>query len=259
MDINQEHLKNLVSNFKKKSQELKNIINPILDNSFLPQKEILEVCQVVKFSRDIDESIKIIEKGLPPNPDFIIEHNGGLKGLEHTRIFNPKAENILKIKSLIEYSERIFREKYPELNLLIYISIQESFNFKQHQKKDIAETIVNTIHKKLLGKEYLMPHFLTQLRITQHSVLVFEYEENYSPPEYLPKEILIKRVKEKERNIKKYLNGKSGLTEYWLLLLLDTTSSTSYILDDNANYIISTCFDRVYLMEDLGSKIIRID
>ncbi|SDE91360.1 hypothetical protein SAMN05421636_108279 [Pricia antarctica] len=259
MNINQEHLKKLVSDFKKKSDELKDIINPILNKNTLPQKEILEVCQVAKFSKDINESIKIIEKGFPPSPDFIIEHKGFLKGLEHTRIFNSKGENISKIRSLIEYSERIFLETYPELNILIYISIREGFDFKQHQKKNIAEIIVDTIYKKYLGKEYQMPPFLTQLKMMSHSLLVFEYEENYAAPEYLPKELLITRVKNKENNIEKYKRGESGLKEYWLLLLLDTTSSTSYVLDKNADYSLNTSFDRVYLMEDLGSKIIRIN
>lgn len=130
MHINQEHLKTLISEFKKGSEKLKDIINPILDKNILLQKEILEVCQVAKFSKDIDESVKIINKGLPPSPDFIIEHKDALKGLEHTRIFNPKATNILKIKSFIEYTERIFREIYPELNILVYISIQEDWTCK---------------------------------------------------------------------------------------------------------------------------------
>lgn len=259
MDINQEHLKKLISDFKETSNQLKNLIDPILDKNSLPQKEILEVCQVAKFSKDINESVKIIEKGFPPSPDFIIEHQGTLKGLEHTRIFNPKAKNILKIKSLIEYSENIFREMYPKLNILIYITIQEDFNFRQDQKKNIAKIIVDTISKKYLGKKYQIPFFLTQLRIMSHSSLVFEYEENYSPPVYLPKELLIKRIKKKENNIEKYKNGESELKEYWLLLLLDTTSSTSYILEKNIDYSIKTSFNRVYLMEDLGSKILRID
>ena len=259
MNINQEDLKKLVSDFKKKSEELKDLTNPILDKNKLPQKEILEVCQVAKFSKDIDESIKIIGKGFPPSPDFIIEHNEILKGLEHTRIINYKSKSVLKIKSLIDYTENIFRETYPGLNILIYVSIQENFNFRQDQKKNIADIIIDIVYKKYLGEEYQTPHFLTQLRIMSHSLLVFEYEENYLPPEYLPKELLIKRVKKKEVNIEKYKKGEYKLKEYWLLLLLDTTSSTSYVLDRNADYSINTSFDRVYLMEDLGSKIIRID
>ncbi len=58
MNINQEHLKKLISDCKKESEELKDVINPILEKNTLPQKEILEVCQVAKFSKNIDESIR---------------------------------------------------------------------------------------------------------------------------------------------------------------------------------------------------------
>ncbi|MBA4744919.1 MAG: hypothetical protein H2058_06655 [Muricauda sp.] len=259
MQINQEDLKKLVSDFKKESNILEAIVEPILNKNTLPKKEILEVCQVAKFSKDIDESIKILNKGLPPNPDFIIEHNKILKGLEHTRILNSEAKNILKTKSFVEYIENRFLEIYPKLNILVYISFQENFTFIQSQKRDIANIIIDTIYKMYSGEKYQIPHFLTQLRIMSHSLLVFEYEENYSSPKYLPKEELINGIRKKEKNIKTYKQSQKGLKEFWLLLLLDTTSSTSYIIDENTDYTVSTIFDRVYLMEDLGSKIVRID
>lgn len=258
MDFNEEHLNALISDFKKESEKLKDIIKPVLEKNTLPQKEILEVCQVAKFSKNIKESVKLIRRGLPPGPDFIIEHKDTLKGLEHTRIFNPKATNILKIESLIEYTKNKFKETYPNLKILVYISIQEGFVFKQNQKKNIADNIIDSIHKKYYGKTYKTPSFLTQLRITSHSSLVFEFEENHLSLELLPKELLIKKVKNKERKIEEYKKGANKLKKHWLLLLLDITSSTSYAIDENTDYSIKTSFERVYLMEDLGSKIIRI-
>jgi hypothetical protein len=65
--------------------------------------EILEVCQIGKFCK-INSEIKILEKPKPPDPDFIVEYQSKIIGLEHTRIFTEDVVNYNKVNSLIKYS-----------------------------------------------------------------------------------------------------------------------------------------------------------
>ncbi|MDM1035328.1 hypothetical protein HXZ91_12770 [Myroides odoratimimus] len=105
MQINIQVLKELIETSKTEREVLGRIINPIIEKFNLPQKEILEVCQIGKFVYKIDCEINIIDKPKPPRPDFIIEYDSKLVGLEHTRIFSDNAGNYNRTKSIIEYSE----------------------------------------------------------------------------------------------------------------------------------------------------------
>jgi hypothetical protein len=72
--IDIQDIKKLIEEAKKERTELGEIINPILDNFELDNQEILEVCQIGKFTYKIDSVIRIIDKPKPPNPDFIISY-----------------------------------------------------------------------------------------------------------------------------------------------------------------------------------------
>lgn len=145
---------NLFQNFKQETEELGKIILPIIEKYNLPPKEIIEVCQIGKFIYKLNENLQIIDKPSPPRPDFILQNNLQLIGLEHTRIFTENSEKYNRIKSLFEYSEKIFNQLFPNEKIHASITIyNDSFEYKQFQKKELANKISTYIQSLILNEK----------------------------------------------------------------------------------------------------------
>jgi hypothetical protein len=153
--INRENIKKLMVSTKTDRKNLGKIIYPILDKFELEKKEILEVCQIGKFVHKIDTEIRITDKPKPPNPDFIIEYESKLIGLEHTQILTKDASRYFKIKTLLDYAELIFDKKYPDINVHATISIlNDEWNYKQSEKSTLAEKIADLVQWKILEMKF---------------------------------------------------------------------------------------------------------
>jgi len=258
-EIKIDDIKKLISNAKNERNELGKIINPILDNYDLEKKEILEVCQIGKFVLKVDANIKIKEKPQPPAPDFVIEYESKLIGLEHTRILTKNADRHLRIVTLLDFAETIYSSKYSDCNVHAIISIKnDELNYKQSEKSDLANLIADLVYSARSGKAIQLPDFISNLRTTRHSKITFTYDERNWQSELLTKNRLEKEIKKKEKKIIGYKKSEQGLSEYWLVLLIGSLSSISYELDENENYETESKFDRVYLMADFDADIIKV-
>ena len=258
-EINKDDLKKLIENSKKEKTELGKIIYPIVEKYDLQKKEILEVCQIGKFVYKIDAEIRITEKPQPPSPDFIINYNNKQIGLEHTQILTEDASRYFKIKNLLEYSEQIFESKYPNINVHATISIlNDKLDYKQNEKAELAEKIADFVQLTRMESNFEFPEYITGIRTTRHSQVSFSYKEKNWQAEYLTKDRLKEEILKKETKISGYKKSEFKLAEYWLTLLIGSLSSVSYELNEMENYEMESKFDRVYLMADFDSKIIRI-
>ncbi len=259
LQIDKEELKKLIDQLKKEKQELGQIIYPILENFDLNKQEILEVCQVGKFVYKIDSGIKIIDKPQPPNPDFIIEFDNRLIGLEHTQILTEDANRFFKVKNLFDYAKQKFEQKYPNVKVHATISIQnDQWDYKQKDKSKLAEQIADSVQWTRLGLEFDLPEKITQIKTTNHSKVTFSYNEINWQSKYLTRERLRSEISKKEDKINGYQNSEKDLYELWLVLFIGSLSSVSYELNESENYQMESKFDRVYLMADFDAKILRI-
>ncbi len=259
MQINIQALNDLIEASKTEREALGRIINPIIEKYNLPQKEILEVCQIGKFIYKIDCEISIVDKPEPPRPDFIIEYDSKLIGLEHTRIFSENADNYNRTKSIIEYSEKVYRKMFPEDKVHGTISIiDDNLEYKQSEKKSIAIEIAKYVNCVKNQIEVEKPAFIENVRTRVHSQVNFTYKEKNWQAGYLPKERLEEAIRKKETRLKVYQKEEIEISEYWLVLLIGSLSSASYDLKENENYEMRSEFDRVYLMTDFDAEIIRI-
>jgi len=257
--IDIEQFKKQIEAFKKESAELGNVINPILDNFDLNKQETLEVCQIGKFAFKIDSDIRIVDKPQPPNPDFIIELNDKLIGLEHTQILTEDAQRYFRVKTLLGYAEQKFEQKYPNINVHATISVQnDEWNYSQKDKPKLAEQIADYVEWTRLEKGFELPEKITKIRTTRHSQVSFSYKEKNWQAEYLTRERLKTEIEKKESKISGYKKSEKQLTELWLVLLMGSLSSVSYELNESENYQMKSKFDRVYLMADFDAKILRI-
>jgi hypothetical protein len=253
------NLETLFHDFNKEKNELGKIIYPIIEKYNLPQKEIIEVCQVGKFIYKLNENLSIIEKPNPPRPDFIIKNNVTLIGLEYTRIFTENSKKYNRIKSLFEYSEKVFSNLYPNENIFASISLyDDNLEYHQHQKNDLANKIARYIQSLIINQEGLKPDFIEEIRLMKHSNVSFSFnEKNWQSP-YLTNTRLKEEMKKKETKLEIYKRNENEINEYWLILLIGSLSSVSYQLNENENYESQSEFDRVYLMDDFNAKIIRV-
>jgi hypothetical protein len=259
IQINKGEIKRIIESFKKENEDLGKIIYPILEKYELEKKEVLEICQIGKFVHKIDTNIRITDKPKPPSPDFIIEYKNELIGLEHTQVLTEDASRYFKIKTLLAYAEKEFEKKYPNTNVYAQISIQnDELNYKQSEKAQLAEEIVDMVHSKLQEMEFDLPEYITQIKTSKHSKVSFSYKEENWQAGYLSKERLQEEVLKKETKISKYKTSEKKLSEYWLVLLIGSLSSVSYELNESVDYTIKSEFERVYLMLDFDAKVIRI-
>lgn len=257
--IDIEKLKKQIETFRKESAEVGKVINPILDNFNMNKQEVLEVCQIGKFAYKIDSEIKIVDKPQPPNPDFIIELDNKFIGLEHTQILTNDAKRYFRVKTLLDYAEQIFKQKYPNINVHATISVKnDEWNYSQKEKPKLAEQIADYVQLTRLETGFDLPENITKISTTSHSQVSFSYIEKKWQAEYLKKERLKTEIEKKETKIPKYNTGEKQLTELWLVLLLGSLSSVSYKLNESENYQMESKFDRVYLMADFNSKILRV-
>ena len=257
--IDIEQFKKQIEAFKKESVELGNVINPILDNFDLNKQETLEVCQIGKFAYKIDSDIRIVDKPQPPNPDFIIELNDSLIGLEHTQILTEDAQRYFRIKTLLDYAEQIFEQKYPNINVHATISVQnDEWNYKQKNKPKLAEQIADYVQWTRLETDFELPEKITNIKTSRHSQVSFSYKEKNWQAEYLTRERLKSEIEKKEFKISGYKTSEKQLTGLWLVLLIGSLSSVSYELNESENYEMESEFDRVYLMADFDAKILRV-
>ena len=257
--IDIEQFKKQLEAFKKESAELGNVINPILHNFDLNKQETLEVCQIGKFAYKIDSDIRIVDKPQPPNPDFIIELNDNLIGLEHTQILTKDAQRYFRIKTLLDYAEQIFEQKYPNINVHAIISVQnDEWNYSLKDKPKLAEQIADYVQWTRLETDFELPEKITNIKTTRHSQISFSYKEKNWQAEYLTRERLKSEIGKKESKISGYKTSEKQLTELWLVLLIGSLSSVSYELNESENYEMESEFDRVYLMSDFDAKILRV-
>ena len=257
--IDIEQFKKQIEAFKKESAELGNVLNPILENFDLNKQETLEVCQIGKFAYKIDSDIRIVDKPQPPNPDFIIELNDNLIGLEHTQILTKDAQRYFRVKTLLDYAEHIFEQKYPNIKVHATISVQnDEWNYSQKDKPKLAEQIADYVQWTRLETDFELPEKITNIKTTRHSQVSFSYKEKNWQAEYLTRERLKSEIEKKESKILRYKTSEKQLTELWLVLLIGSLSSVSYQLNEYENYEMQSEFDRVYLMADFDAKILRV-
>ncbi len=259
MKISIESIKKLVEDAKRERVNLGDIINPILHNYNLEKKEILEVCQIGKFIYNLNCQISFIEKPSPPRPDFIIQYDSKLVGLEHTRIFSENAGNFNRVNSIIEYSEEVYKSMFPNDKVHAIISVEDdNIVYKQIEKKKIAVEIALYVNSVKNGFFLEKPLYIKNVKTTIHSKISFSYDEKNWKSNYLTKGRLEKEINKKEKKIFLYKKDEKEISEYWLVLFIGSLSSASYELNENEDYKLPSKFDRVYLVADFDSKIVRV-
>lgn len=252
MKLDLNNLEDSLADFLEKDFALGQIINPVLDKFHFEKKEVIEICHIGKFLLNIDPNIKIIDKPRPPNPDFILNFNGLLIGLEHTRIVDvQKASSYYRIVNLFDIAASDFMTKYPEKHICATFKLKnDNLDFKENEKKYYIQLINNFVLAASNGDFSSQPYFIEKIRIMPNSIVSFSYLENNFTGKELSKEEMQKSIFKKEEKLQKYYSQNDQIQKFWLVLMVGSLSSISFKINDNINYRTDSIFDKVYLMED---------
>jgi hypothetical protein len=245
---------------KKQSDEMGLIINPIINKYNLLDKEKLEVCQIGKFLYLINPELRIAYKPQPPNPDFIIKVGDKTIGLEHTRIIDSnKTKGFYSISNLFDDAAKEYQKSYPERKICATFRLKnDSLNYEKRDKRNIIQTINTFVNEAINGNFQSQPEFIDEIVIMPNSVVSFSYLENNFRGKRLTLLEIKKAISNKETKLEKYYRLSHSINEFWLVLMVGSLNSASFVLDESIDYTMESKFDRVYLMSDFSGEIIEV-
>jgi hypothetical protein len=245
---------------KKQSDEMGLIINPIINKYNLLNKEKLEVCQIGKFLYLINPELRIADKLQPPNPDFILKIGNKTIGLEHTRILDvEKLQSFLSISNLFDDAAKEYQKNNPESEICATFRLKnDTLNFKKRDSKNIIQTINTFVNEAKNGNFQSQPDFIDEIVIMPNSVVSFSYLENNFRGKRLTLLEIKKAISNKETKLEKYYRLSHSINEFWLVLMVGSLNSASFVLDESIDYTMESKFDRVYLMSDFSGEIIEV-
>jgi len=239
------------------------MINQLLDKTNSEQEK-LEICQVVKFLNLHDENLIIKYKS--ESPDFIIENDNKIIGLEHVTIRNIEVvSKIGSVRDLIKKSEKYFIENYPDCttpfkdkhptcpNMIVNFEFNEDlFSFKKPEVTNLTIQIAKYIAGLIKGVDIEKPHYLSKVSIHPQTKVDFTVLTDINKREILETQTLKKIIEKKEALVKSY-REKSGIQEQWLLLVAGLLNRDSYEIKKDFNRVKSD-FDKVFLLDDFEGK-----
>lgn len=266
LEFNKDNLKKIRDSLKSQEKELGVFIYPILDQC-KSEKEQIELCQTAKMLWLLNDEITIVRKF--ESPDFIINHNGTLIGLEHQTVKNLDKTKIEgSKKQLVDISLDIFNEKftsykhyesqYPKCPyMLVSVDFIRDFYFKQNQKKKIAEAISEYIWCQSQSIISDKPNFIDYIHISPHTKNSFYYKSDINRTKNLSFNRVIEAIEKKEKLVQKY-RGNSETKIQWLLLTTGTLSADSFEIEKLFAEKFESSFDKIFLLDYFNSRLFEI-
>lgn len=251
-----ESLRQAKKVFDKDKKRLGDLISPFLSES-LNKKEVVELCNLGKFILQISDEIKILSKR--ESPDFLIDNNGEVIGLELEAIYNNEFVQDVKSKErLLENAAIEFHKRYPNINIFINFQLKDDFLVRQMDKKDSIEKIINYIHGFVSNNPFQRPDFVESIYSMNHTGLNFSYNQGAYFVNHINDKLIEEAIQKKEIKIDDYV-ANSKTTHQWLLIIIDSGAVESYMIgEDKPLKKTLSRFERIYILEDFKSQITRI-
>lgn len=162
---------NIVSTIKAEKQKVADLINPQLskinqtkNKGKQSQQELVDIGKFITASK---ENIQILDADFEV-PDFLIQWDGILFGLEHTEVIDrKKKETFEKTQWLINETEKTFLDRYSDIGRQITFSLKfEVTLIDKREKKKLLNKLIddykdlNFSEQKLMNLAY--PGYLTK-------------------------------------------------------------------------------------------------
>lgn len=287
--MSSEFYKNIIEPINAEKEMISELIKPHLLQSNLSPNEIRqkrqELIDIGKFITASKENIKILNAHFTI-PDLLIEWDNVKYGLEHTEVIDQKKKDTFeKTHALIKEAERIFLERYGDINKQINFSLKfEITKITEKEKRKLLNKLLidyknlNWEPQKLMNLAH--PGFLTakdikivagQLADMAHLAIenegqIFRQVFNNDLINYISlrpskkilftrsvgwsagtlSDLIIQCIDEKEAKIKTYIQNTSGLKQCLFLLIQGSNGYSDYAyFDDKILQSRGSTFDKV--------------
>lgn len=234
------------------------ITKPFLDKVKEDRKKVIEICHVGKFLMLLNNNTNI-EK-LIESPDFILNNNGELAGLEHEILVDSNfKEQEGHIDTLMSCVEKEIQNEAQLPNFLANCHMNPNFKYKLHQKKEIIRDMTNILTMRVKYGLYIENEYFESISIQQpHSQISICVPQSWWQV-YITPELITDSIKKKEKKLRRYKQN-SKIKKQWLLIVIGSLGQSSYVVDDR-NQIdikVETEFDKVFLLEDFYNRLYEI-
>lgn len=192
------------------------------DNEGLKRKrEINDILNYIQFAGDDDW--KIVK--MSESPDFILEVNGEMIGLELTGLYDRGiVAQVSKRAQVCAKTEEALRSAYPEMTGLINV-VFDAETSKDLPTKVIVPELIIYLEAKLKGENLKVPVFIRSVDIKPQAELQVALAENYTVKK-IDTSVLDNLIAQKESKISTYREN-ANLSTIWLLVILDGASEKS--------------------------------
>ena len=258
---------NISSRIKAEKQKVADLINPQLSNvdetKNKGRQKKQELIDLGKFIRASQENIQILDADFEI-PDFLIQWDGVLFGLEHTEVIDRKKKDTFeKTEWLIKETEKYFLKRYGNINRQITFSLKFEVTIidKKKKKKLLTRLLKDYKDLSLSEQEFMnlaYPGYLTRedikllsMQLADTAFLAYTNKEtevtnqliNYISFYQCSKtfcnrtvswgagsisEHLLAAIEEKETKIDSYIKNTKGLKQCLFLLIQGSNGYSDY-------------------------------
>lgn len=219
------------------------------------RKKIIEVCHTGKFLMLLEDEGKI--ESLSEKPDFIIQVNSEVVGLEHQILIDEDA------KEREGFFENIFLAAESQLqsdaelpNFLANCYLNNNLTFRLADKPDLIQEVKTVVKQYVLSGVLIPNSLIDRISAMPHS------QKNISPnfgawwQKEVTTEAILSAIAKKEAKIQKYIQN--SVATQWLLLVIGGLNNSSFELKAGFDIELNTLFDRVYLLEDFRARLVQL-
>lgn len=230
-------------------------------------KKMCEAVQLVLFAMSYpqfpDGTLTACEE-----PDFVLTNGNGTIGIEHTRLFvqRPGKASLKQQESLQEQIVGRAFEFYQKSHsppLMISCSFNDNTDYQYRDINTLAQQLVAGLPASLAKqKKWTLfeshdagPNWVQGMGLIQGRA-----PHSYEPPEgrwdvshggcaYCSESIIQTALNTKEKKLNRYRKQYPRCGEFWLLMVVEGFTASSFMSTPDSKHIFTSSFDRVFFFE----------
>jgi hypothetical protein len=218
-------------------------------------QKIKEITHVGKLLMHFGPQANIEE--VREKPDFIISIDNQRISLEHTELLNDNyKQSEGTIETIINESEKLLLEEPNLPAQLITVQLNQFISMKANDKKGLIHEIIDIVKQYITSGSVIENQIIDNIDSMEHDRFALNVNQGGWWQDYVTKELLEKAISKKESKIANYILN-TGLSQ-WLLVVIGGKYQSSYVIKEQFDFKIKTNFEKVYILEDLYTKLYEI-
>ncbi len=189
-----------------------------------------------------------------------LQYGNLIVGLDSVHLLTEEHKSYNQFDKFLKELEECYREIFPKHTLEVQFLSSSPFwpDVSQYSSHDV-KTFAEKIHGHHLGIETFTLDGIAKICSDKHTKVEFIATPHPYPHPILPltEEILMDTINDKQTDLNQYKTD-FALHEYWLLIFIGSARQCYYNIKSALDLKVSSKYDRVYIVEHLGSDIVRL-